>query len=499
MSQPAAAVLVVRLSAAGEVLDSNVHQLDPSWFSGASAALERALAGRIAELCDLLGSGDGPAAFTWHAGGCSLVTTVRAERPGILATATLDVTDLVGGPGELHRADLLDGLTGLATRAAVIERLTTLVRRAGRDGTVVGVMVVDLDDRRGVSRDAGWGRVTAAGALLSDATRSGDLVGRIGDGEFAVVFGSALGESEARIVADRVLASLGDVHVGLAFTASPRTAAALVDEARAAVSLARSTGASRIFVVDDAARGSLDWSGRRVAELRLALDVGQFHVDYQPIVDLVDGSVRSVEALARWDHPAEGVVAPEEFVPLAERTGLAPMLTEVVLNLVVGRLAADAAQPPIAVNVTAVDLLRDGFPERVEAKARAAGVEPSRLRLELTETAVLADPAHAATVIGRLRHHGIGVALDDFGTGESSLAVLTRLPVDTLKIDQAFVAGLPDSAADLAVARLVVGLGRELGLDVVAEGIETEAQRDVLVAMGCRYGQGFLLGRPSPT
>jgi len=149
--------------------------------------------------------------------------------------------------------------------------------------------------------------------------------------------------------------------------------------------------------------------------------------------------------------------------------------------------------PPIAVNVTAMDVLRDGFAETLVARLSVAGVEAGRLRLALTETAVMADPERASVVIGRLRSAGIGVALDDFGTGESSLALLTRLPVDCLKIDQSFVAGIAASPADLAVVRLVVGLGRELGLDVVAEGVETEAQRDALMALGCGSGQGTLL------
>lgn len=174
------------------------------------------------------------------------------------------------------------------------------------------------------------------------------------------------------------------------------------------------------------------------------------------------------------------------------------MMTDWVFDEALARLAAEPTLVPIAVNVTASDLLHGGFAEGLTERLGSHGVEPHRLRLELTETAVLADPARASVVLGRLRDAGMGVSLDDFGTGESSLAVLTRLPVDCLKIDLAFVAGLPDSPADLAVVRLVVGLGRELGLDVVAEGVETEAQRDALVALGCRYGQGFLFARPTP-
>ena len=486
-----APVLLVALSATGDVIETNAADLPSRSFGADAGGLERALVQRFAELLDLTAE-HGEGVCVWLAGGRSLVTAAGASAGGGISTATIDATDLAGGVGEIERLDHLDRLTGLVTRAAVIERLNTMLRRAGRDQTVVGVMVVQLDD---AGPDA---RIVEAAEALFEETRSGDVVGRLGTGEFAVVFGSSIGEVEARVVADRVLDTLGDVHVGLAFATTPQTAASLVDEARAAAELARSTGVTRVFALEDSERDSLDWSGRRVAELRLAIDVGQLIVEYQPIVDLNNGVPRSLEALVRWDHPAEGRLLPSAFVPLAERTGLVSMMTDWVFDEALARLAAEPTLVPIAVNVTASDLLHGGFAEGLTARLGSHGVEPHRLRLELTETAVLADPARASVVLGRLRDAGMGVSLDDFGTGESSLAMLTRLPVDCLKIDLAFVAGLPDSPADLAVVRLVVGLGRELGLDVVAEGVETEAQRDALVALGCRYGQGFLFARPTP-
>lgn len=484
-----APVLLVSLSGSGEVLASNAGTLDATVFAAEAHALERALAERVAELNDLV-SDRGAAVYAWIGAGRSLVTTVGAAGSGGVHTATIDVTALPGGPGELARLDHVDQLTGLATRAAVIERLRTMLRHAGRDQRIVGVMVVELDET------VGDDRIIEAAEALVDVTRAGDVVGRPNLAELAVVFGSSIGEIEARVVADRVLDVLGDVHIGLAFATEPQTPASLLDEARAAADLARSTGAIRVFAMDDAERNSLDWSGRRVAELRLAIEVGQLRVAYQPIVDLETGSPRSLEALVRWEHPSDGILPPDAFVSLAERTGLVSLLSEWMIASVVARLAEEPDSPPIGVNVTANDLLRAGFVERSVAHLVAHGVDPHRLRLELTESAVLADPALASTVIARLREVGIGVSLDDFGTGESSLAVLTRLPVDCLKIDLGFVAGLPDSAADLAVVRLVVGLGRELGLDVVAEGVETEEQRAALLGLGCRYGQGYLFAPP---
>lgn len=488
-----APALLARLSASGELLASNARHLDARWFGGDVAGIERALRGRASELLDAAGGSDEPLALRWRAGGRLLVTAfVRVDDPGAvgsLDTVTIDVSQLPGGPEELSRRDDVDRLTGLATRAAIIERLSTVIRRAARDGTVAAVMVVDLDDPAALGDEV-------AGEALGDATRAGDVIGRLDDGQFAVVFGSPLGEAEARIVADRVLGTIPDVHVGLAFTDAPRTAAGLLDEARAAVSLARSTGASRVFVVDDEFRDDLDWAGRRVAELRLAIELDQFAVVYQPVVDLLDGSTNTFEALVRWNHPLEGELSPERFVPLAERTGLMSLLSDLVISRVIEHLRAHAEAAPTAVNVTAVDLLRPGFADRLLQRLETSGVDPSRFRLELTESAVLADPVVASQVIGSLRDAGVGVALDDFGTGESSLALLTTLPVDCLKIDRAFVAGLLDSPADQAVVRLVVGLGRELGLKVVAEGIETVGQRDAVASLGCRFAQGYLFRDP---
>jgi EAL domain-containing protein (putative c-di-GMP-specific phosphodiesterase class I) len=325
-------------------------------------------------------------------------------------------------------------------------------------------------------------------------------VGRLGPDELAVVFGTAISETEARVAASRVLGVLAahpDVRIGLAFADAPVSAAGLLDEAEAAVDLARNAG-TRLYVIDDADRGALEWTTRRVDELRLAIELDLLEVRYQPVVRLVDRGVVSYEALVRWRHPVDGDVGPDEFVPLAERTGLIEPLTMRVLGHVLDdladRVSAGRELPVIAVNVSATDLLRDGFVEDVVGGLRDRAVPASSLRLELTERSVLVDVPRAADVIDALHHAGVTVSLDDFGTGASTLAILRHLPVDCIKVDQSFVRGLPSSDDDRAVVGLIVGLARQLGLPVVAEGIEAEDQLAALGDLGCELGQGYLFG-----
>jgi EAL domain-containing protein (putative c-di-GMP-specific phosphodiesterase class I)/GGDEF domain-containing protein len=433
--------------------------------------------------------------FVWMLGDRWLVTAVsRAEAVDargvvvvVVDTATVDVTEL--------RAGRSDPLTGLATRDVLVERAEAVIRSLRHDPSPAGVAVVAL------GTDVPPAAVVEAAERLEATVRGGDVVGRAGPDSLAVVFGTTISETEARVAAARMVRELAahpDVHVGLAFADSPVSAAGLLDEADAAVDLARGAG-TRIYVVDDHDRGALEWTTRRVDELRLAVDLDQFEVAYQPVVRLADGVVGSFEALVRWQHPTEGVLPPDEFVPLAERTGLIEGVTARVLDHVLDLVATihrvDALRTPVvAVNVAATDLLRIGFVDELVGGLERRSVPPETMRLELTERSVLADLPRAVEVISALRDAGIGVSLDDFGTGASTLAVLRDLPVDCLKIDRSFVVGLPDSGDDRAVVALVVGLARHLGVAVVAEGIESEGQREALSELGCEWGQGYLFG-----
>ena len=239
-----------------------------------------------------------------------------------------------------------------------------------------------------------------------------------------------------------------------------------------------------------------------MAELGTALDEGQLVLWYQPQARLQDGKIIGAEALVRWNHPTRGLVPPGAFVPFAERTGLGRRLSRFVLETAVVQLACwrdDSDAPPrVAVNLSMVDLLDLALPDEVERLLAEAGVDASRLELEITEGVIMADPVRVGSVLERLREVGVKLAIDDFGTGYSSLAYLKSLPVDVLKIDRSFVSNLTEEARDAAVVRSAVELAHSLGLGVVAEGVEDEQTYEALRRLGCDFVQGYHVARPAP-
>ena len=237
-------------------------------------------------------------------------------------------------------------------------------------------------------------------------------------------------------------------------------------------------------------------------DLRTALAEGQFTLHYQPQV-AADGQITGAEALVRWHHPRHGLMPPGDFIPLAERTGLILPLGEWVLRQACTQLAVwsqreETQHIKLSVNVSARQFRQPDFVLQVMSIVERCGVEPSRLKLELTESMLVKDIEDVAAKMSELKRRGVGFSLDDFGTGYSSLSYLKRLPLDQLKIDRAFVSDLPHDSNDAAIARTVVSLGQTLGLEVLAEGVETEGQRGFLSAMGCHVFQGFLFSKPLP-
>ncbi|MEJ1159294.1 EAL domain-containing protein [Prosthecomicrobium sp. N25] len=242
-------------------------------------------------------------------------------------------------------------------------------------------------------------------------------------------------------------------------------------------------------------------------ELAAAIRKGQLELHYQPIVDLPTGRLAGLEALVRWKHPTRGFLSPAVFVPIAEASGLITELTRwavaevcrVMPDLAIAAAACPeaCAMPVVAVNVSGRDLGAAGFADEIEARLAEQGIDPRLLKLEITESTLMADPEEAITVLKRLRAAGIGIAVDDFGTGYSSLAYLARLPFTTLKVDRSFVAGMSEPTG-LRIVQTIIRLADQLAVPVVAEGIETAAQHAELVQLGCRYGQGWLFGRPQP-
>ena len=236
-------------------------------------------------------------------------------------------------------------------------------------------------------------------------------------------------------------------------------------------------------------------------ELRAAIEKDELRLYYQPKVDLATGRLDSVEALVRWQHPTRGFMPPDQFIPLAEQTGLITPLSHWVLTAAVRqcRLWQDAGRPiRIAVNLSTRLLLRRDLVETITALLQAEGVQPRWLEVEITESAMMADPSRALSMLTRLHDMGVRLAIDDFGTGYSSLSYLKRLPVDEIKIDKSFVLDMPANNDDAAIARSIIDLGHNLNLSVVAEGVEDDATWHQLLAMGCDQAQGYYLSRPLP-
>jgi len=236
-------------------------------------------------------------------------------------------------------------------------------------------------------------------------------------------------------------------------------------------------------------------------ELRAAIDRGELVLHYQPKADLSSGRVVGVEALVRWEHPTHGLLSSNEFVPIAERTGLIRPLTRHVLRAAAAQATAwieAGLDLHVAVNLTIPDLLDLELPDRIAALLQENSLDPARLELEITESSILADPFRVRQVLTRLNEMGLRLAIDDFGTGYSSLAYLKRLPVQTLKIDRSFVTGMCSDPSDATIVRSTIDLGRNLGLAVVAEGVESLETWNALRGLGCTLAQGYLIGRAVP-
>ncbi|MBW7902675.1 MAG: EAL domain-containing protein [Rhodocyclaceae bacterium] len=434
-----------------------------------------------------------------------------------------DVTDRRAAEERLMYLATHDSLTGLPNRALLLDRIERAIAR-GKRGAPGALLFVDLDRFKLINdsdgHDFGDRVLVEVAARLRAAARGGDTVARLGGDEFVLLVENLPGDDAAAGVADiaaRVLAALDapmraaerEIPLGasLGIALYPKDgddAATLLRHADAALYRAKEAGRGgyRFFSagMNDEARARLHLQ----SELKRALELGRIEVHYQPQVDLADGRITGFEALARWFHPELGAIPPDRFIPLAEETGLILPLGEAVLRAACRQAAAWAARGrplPVAVNLSPRQLRSPTLPETIAAILAETRCEPAWIELEITESAAMADPAAAQAALGRLRGMGLSIAIDDFGTGHSSLARLTRLPVDKLKIDRSFIPAAPDapqSREDAAVVVAIVALGRQLGLRVIAEGVESGRQRDWLAAIGCHQGQGWLFGRPQP-
>jgi diguanylate cyclase (GGDEF)-like protein len=459
---------------------------------------------------------------------CAQTTALRTFSAGevdflrALANVLADAIERVRSDERTRHSALHDPLTGLPNRVLFADRLGQALAHARRSGASVGVLFLDLDQFKLINDSLGHGAgdelLRALAQRLAGALRAGDTVARFGGDEFVLIADDLCDAHEALAVAERTLAALeapfdiaGAEHfvaasLGVAVAcAGEHGVEDLVREADAAMYRAKERGRGRAELYDHDMRDQATARLRTENELRRALENDELRLHYQPIVELEHGRITAVEALVRWEHPERGLLGPNEFIPVAEDSGLIVALGEWVFRAACRQSvawAADTTRPPlgISVNLSARQVFHPGLVERLKEILDETGADPALLRAEITESALMEETEASVATLHALRELGIVLVLDDFGTGYSSLAYLRRFPIDVLKIDRSFVADLDSEDADDAgaIVEAILGMARSLRVHVVAEGIETAGHAERLLALGCTSGQGYLYSRPVP-
>lgn len=415
-----------------------------------------------------------------------------------------------------HQA-LHDGLTGLPNRTLFRDRIEQAIAVARRENGQLAVAMMDLDRFKDVNdslgHHAGDALLVDLGKRLRGVLRCSDTVARLGGDEFGVLISKPRSDRDVAVVIDKVRAALeqpviidglalpAEASIGIAmFPDHGQDVDTLLRHADVAMYSAKEEKSGYVFY--DGARSETDPARLTlVSELRRAIEERELVLYYQPKAALANGVVSSVEALLRWNHPTRGLVGPDEFIPLAQQTGLIKPLTLYVLDEALSQCHAwKQAEMPlgVAVNISIRNLLDAHFPELVRTLLDKWQIEPAMLELEITESTVLSDPVRTKRVLDKLSAMGIVLSIDDFGTGYSSLSYLSQLPVNEIKIDRSFVMNMADCDNDAVIVRSTIDLARNLGLKVVAEGVETEHAWDVLTQLGCTLAQGYYLSRPVP-
>ena len=417
---------------------------------------------------------------------------------------------------KLEHMAMHDALTGLANRRLLHDRIEHALAKAQRDGSEVGVLLLDLDNFKNVNDSHGHALgdtlIVSVGERLQRAVRAGDTVARIGGDEFVVLLPHVVAEAELLATVERVLQAVDGayplVHQSLYVSASigvavfPRDggdADVLLKNADTAMYRAKEGGRNRFQFFQAEMNARLVARMELEAALRGALARHELVLYFQPRVRTQDGRCCSAEALIRWRHPQWGLVSPARFIPVAEESGLIVPIGAWVLRTATTQLAQWQQRYPklrLSVNLSAREFRHDGLAAQVQAAA--APLQCNSLEVEVTESLVMHDLQAAQRLLGAVRAQGVSVALDDFGTGFSSLAYLKALPLDVLKIDQSFVRGLEHDPQDRAIVKTIVDLAENLQLATVAEGVETQPQADVLRSFGVHELQGFLFAKPMP-
>jgi diguanylate cyclase (GGDEF)-like protein/PAS domain S-box-containing protein len=443
------------------------------------------------------------------------------ERHFLLSIANVlgDAVRRRDGDIEMRRQAMQDPVTGLPNRALLDDRLHHAVAAARRSGARVGVLFVDIDDFKVVNdslgHQAGDELLAAVARRLRGVVRESDTVARFGGDEFVIVLEALRCEQDAVRMAEKVLDALSpamvagrvehfiraSVGVSVSDPAVDIDATALLRDADTAMYRAKERGRGRYELLDDATRDKAHTRLRTEHELRRAVDAGELRAVFQPFARLADGSWFGAEALLRWQHPTRGLLAPDAFLDVAEQTGLIVPIGEWMLGEACRHGARWSREWGgddflLTVNVSPRQLTGAGIVETVRRSLAESGMRPELLGLEITEQALIAAEAETQTALAELQALGVKLLLDDFGTGYSSLSHLKHFPIDGIKIDRSFVAGVDSSASDVAIVRAILAMGWATGKFVIPEGVETPEQQDRLRRFGCRIGQGYLFGRP---
>jgi diguanylate cyclase (GGDEF)-like protein len=424
----------------------------------------------------------------------------------------------------------IDRLTGLPNRQGLSDLLGHALSWRRRPGELVAVLYLDIDRFRELNeklgRSNGDALLQAIGARLGRCLRGSDFVAhagprragsiaRPGSDEFAIVLSHVDRTEGAAIVARRIALALGEgfrlgarmvsvtASIGIAIQhPEGEESAGLLERAEAAMHLAKADRRSSFRFYSEALDPSFGRRFELASEIREAIERGEFSLCYQPLVDSRSRTLVGVEALLRWDRPGREPIAPAEFVPVAEESGLMVALGEWVLRRACGQMQAwtDEGLPPLqlSVNLSSCQLREADFAATVAAVLKETGFEPGQLQIELTESGVIAQDARTLRQLERLKDLGVSLAIDDFGTGYSALGYLRRFPVDVIKIDRSFVGAISASPHDAAFVSAVIAMARRLDLTVVAEGVETAEQLAFLTENACDQAQGFLFSEPLP-
>jgi diguanylate cyclase (GGDEF)-like protein len=419
---------------------------------------------------------------------------------------------------KLHRIATIDELTGLANRERFRERVDDAVASCQQADRAFAVMLIDLDRFKEINDELGheYGDVLLGelGPRLAACVGPAGFVARLGGDEFAVLPGRRGDEpQQLEQLAAKLLTCVQqpflveelslEVGASLGISRFPRDgtdARTLLRRANIAMSAAKRKQSG--FALYEAEQ---DHHSRRrlsvLSDFRHALDADQLVVHYQPIVDILDRRVRGAEALVRWQHPSLGLLQPAAFLPIVEQTGLIRPLTHRVLDVSIAQCAAwrrAGQELTVAVNLSVRNLLEPTLPKEIERMLSEHSLAPEALQLEITESMIMSDPERALVTVSRLSALGVRLSVDDFGTGHSSLANLRRLPINELKIDRSFVSPMLNDESDLVIVRSTINLGHDLGLKIIAEGVEDESTLTRLGFLGCDLAQGYHLSRPIP-